>query len=157
MTLICISSRLGVKQKNVLLPFLKAFIMYNNLCQKTDKNISYQLSIMILICISNRLGVKLKNVFYHFWKPSFSKSFGCQKIDINISYQLDIMTLIGITNLLGTKHKNVFLSFLKAFIGQKLDLPIGGATYQKYYMPILSSCRNLWGVCVMIFLVISYR
>ena len=50
-------------------------------------------------------------------------------------------------------------SFVKAFKEktQKLDLPIGGATYQKYYMPILSSYPNLWGVCVMTFLHISNR
>ena len=36
-------------------------------------------------------------------------------------------------------------------------MPIGGATYQKYYSPILSSYLNLWGVCVMTFLDISNR
>ena len=54
------------------------------------------------------------------------------------------MTFLHISNRLVVKHK-------------KKHWPLEGATYQKYYRPILSSYRNLWGVCIMTFLDISNR
>ena len=57
MTLIRVSNRLGVKQINVFLSFLKAFIWPKCWCQKIDKNINYQLAIMTFIRISNRLAI----------------------------------------------------------------------------------------------------
>ena len=38
---------------------------------------------------------------------------------------------------------------------KKHNLPISGATYQKYHMPLIWSYTNLWWVCVMSFLHIA--
>ena len=57
----------------------------------------------------------------------------------------------------GASHHMVIWKAFKEQKNEKRDLPIGGATYQKYYMPIISSYPNLWGVCVMTFLHISNR
>ena len=54
------------------------------------------------------------------------------------------MTFLDISNRLAVKHK-------------KHISPLDGATYQKYYRPILSSYPNLWGVCVMTLIRISNR
>ena len=54
-------------------------------------------------------------------------------------------------------HNMVIWKAFKEQKTEKRDLKIGGAAYQKYYMPIISSYPNLWGVCVMTFLYISNR
>ena len=74
MALICISNRLGVKQKNVFIIF-ESLHFDKILGLKIDKNISYQLAIMTLIRISNHLGVKQKNMFLSFLKALILSKF----------------------------------------------------------------------------------
>ena len=57
----------------------------------------------------------------------------------------------------GASHHMVIWKAFKEQKNEKRDLPIGGATYQKYCSPILSSYLNLWGICLMTFLDISSR
>ena len=57
-----------------------------------------------------------------------------------ILYRIGFMTFIDISNRLAVKHTKTW--------------PLDGATFQKYYRPILSSYPNLRGVCIMIFLYI---
>ena len=55
-----------------------------------------------------------------------------------------VITFLHISNRLAVKHK-------------KRISPLGGATYQKYYRPILWSYPNLWGVGIMTLIRISNR
>ena len=156
MTLVRISNRLGVKQKNLFF-FFESLHWPKFLRQKINTNISYQFAIMTLIRTSDRLGVNRKMSFYHFWKPSFKKKH-ISPLD-GATYQkyyspilssylnlwgVCVMTFLDISNRLAVKHK-------------KHISPLDGATYQKYYRPILSSYPNLWGVCVMTLIRISIR